>query len=127
METNLMMTIRLSHTFAAGALALSSLTLLAPAPAVAASFDCQETDLSGGEKVICEDRSLNDLDVKMVTTFDILTSLMAMGNRDQLKDEQLAWLKKRQACEADAACIRAAYDERMKQLEDATKSLIRPI
>jgi uncharacterized protein len=98
-----------------------------PQASQAASFDCTKTDLAADETVICKDLSLNDLDVKMVTTFDLLTSLMPMGNRDLLRDEQLSWLKTRQACEADVACIRAAYGERMKQLEDATKSLIRPI
>ncbi|MBP2547126.1 uncharacterized protein J2858_000019 [Neorhizobium galegae] len=122
-----MKTNRLAHTLAAGAVALMGFAALPAAPAFAASFDCQKADLSGGEKVICEDRSLNDLDVKMATTFDILTSLMAMGNRDQLKETQLAWLKKRQECGADAACIRAAYEERMTQLNEATKTLIRPL
>lgn len=121
---------RLLTAFAAGAITLAStltgLGGLAP-QAAAASFDCEKPELSAGEKAICADRSLNDLDVKMVTTFDILTSLMAMGNRDQLKDAQLEWLKKRQACEADVACIRSAYEGRMKELEEATKTLIRPI
>lgn len=104
-----------------------SMVPLLPHQAQAASFDCGKKELAADEKVICEDRALNDLDVKMVTTFDILTGLVPMGNRDTLRDEQSAWLKKRQACEADAACIRSSYEERLKQLDAAYKSLIRPL
>lgn len=101
--------------------------IIPTAPALSASFDCQRKDLAADETVICEERTLNDLDVKMVTTFDLLTGLMPMGNRDTLRDEQLAWLKTRQACGADAACLKNAYEARMKQLDTAYKSLIRPI
>lgn len=102
-------------------------TAISSFPASAASFDCERTDLAPDEKVICDTRTLNDADVKMVTTFDILTSLLAMGNRDALKDEQSQWLKKRQACGADAACLTAAYAERMKQLNQAYEGLSRPL
>lgn len=98
-----------------------------PIHAAAASFDCERTDLAADEKVICDTRALNDADVKMATTFDILTSLLAMGTRDALRDEQSAWLKKRQACGGDAACLKTAYDERMKQLTQAFEGLSRPL
>jgi uncharacterized protein len=98
-----------------------------PHAASAASFDCEKANLAADEKVICDTRSLNDADVKMVTTFDILTSLLAMGNRGTLQDEQSAWLKKRQACGEDAECIRNAYSERLKQLDEAYKGLSRPL
>jgi uncharacterized protein len=93
----------------------------------AASFDCEAKELKPDEKVICENRALNDADVRMVTTFDLLSGLMAMGSRGTLQDEQTAWLKKRQACAADAACIKAAYDERLKQLNETYKKINRPL
>jgi uncharacterized protein len=98
-----------------------------PSTASAASFDCDSGKLAADEKVICDTRSLNDADVKMVTTFDILTSLLAMGNRGKLQEEQSAWLKKRQACGEDVECIRGAYAERLKQLDEAYKGLSRPL
>jgi len=52
---------------------------------------------------------------------------MAMGSRGTLQDEQTAWLKKRQECAADAACIKAAYDERLKQLDETYKKINRPL
>jgi uncharacterized protein len=107
---------------------LLGLTIQAfPHASSAASFDCDRTDLAGDEKVICDTRALNDADVKMATTFDILTSLLPMGNRGTLQDEQSAWLKKRQACGSDVACIRAAYSERLKQLDESYKGLSRPL
>ncbi|WP_431322787.1 lysozyme inhibitor LprI family protein [Rhizobium sp. YTU87027] len=92
-----------------------------------ASFDCEAKELKPDEKVICENRALNDADVKMVTTFDLLSGLMAMGSRGTLQDEQTAWLKKRQECGSDAACIKAAYDERLKQLDETYKKINRPL
>jgi uncharacterized protein len=93
----------------------------------AASFNCDNKELKSDEKAICDNRALNDADVKMVTTFDILSGLLAMGSRGTLQDEQTAWLKKRQACEADTSCIKAAYDERLKQLDDTYKKINRPL
>ncbi|AYM05800.1 MULTISPECIES: lysozyme inhibitor LprI family protein [Agrobacterium] len=108
---------------ACGLLLASSLV----SPAAAASFDCGKTDLAADEKAICDNRALNDQDVKMATTFDILTQLMAMGARDTLRDEQSKWLKKRQECSADVACLTAAYEERMKRLGEAFQSINRPL
>lgn len=95
--------------------------------AEAASFNCDAKELQPDEKMICENRSLNDADVKMVTTFELLSGLLAMGARGTMQDEQTAWLKKRQACGADAACIGAAYQERLKQLGETYKNINRPL
>ena len=111
---------------AIAALAFSTVSLLATL-AHAASFDCDAEELKPDEKAICDNRELNDADVKMVTTFDLLSGLLAMGTRGTLQDEQTAWLKKRQDCQADAACIKAAYDERMKQLDETYKNINRPL
>ena len=101
--------------------------LLASPVAQAASFDCDAKELKPDEKAICDNRALNDADVQMVTTFDLLSGLLAMGSRGTLQDEQTAWLKKRQECGADAACIKAAYDERLKQLGETYKNINRPL
>ncbi|MDE1991897.1 MAG: hypothetical protein KGI75_05310 [Rhizobiaceae bacterium] len=93
----------------------------------AASFDCEAKSLQPDEKAICDNRVLNDADVKMVTTFDLLSGLLAMGSRGTLQDEQTAWLKKRQACGADTACIGAAYDARLKELDETYKKINRPL
>ncbi|MCZ7450443.1 hypothetical protein O8B93_22940 [Agrobacterium rhizogenes] len=112
-----------STLLASGILLTSSFV----SPASAASFDCTKPDLAADEKAICDNRALNDQDVKMATTFDILTQLMAMGARDTLRDEQSKWLKKRQECAADLTCLTGAYEERMKRLGEAFQSINRPL
>lgn len=93
----------------------------------AASFDCDGKALQPDEKVICDTRSLNDADVKMATTFELISGLLAMGSRGTLQDEQTAWLKTRQACGGDAACLKTSYETRLKQLDDAYKKINRPL
>lgn len=105
---------------------LTALSGMAP-PVAAASFDCDAKTLQPDEKAICDNRVLNDADVKMVTTFNLLSGLLAMGSRGTLQDEQTAWLKKRQTCGADIACLTSSYDERLKQLDETYKKINRPI
>ncbi len=96
-------------------------------PARAASLDCEAKSLQPDEKAICDNRTLNDADVKMVTTFNLLSGLLAMGSRGTLQDEQSAWLKKRQTCGADVTCLTASYDERLKALDETYKRINRPL
>jgi uncharacterized protein len=114
--------------YLAAGLAIAALPFLGlPGKGHAASFDCDAQNLQPDEKTICDNRALNDADVKMVTTFDLLSGLLAMGSRGTLQDEQTAWLKKRQACAADAACIKGSYEERLKQLDETYKKINRPL
>jgi uncharacterized protein len=113
---------------AVGAAMLFVIPLIGPSGiANAASFDCDSQALQPDEKAICDTRSLNDADVKMVTTFDLLSGLMAMGSRGTLQDEQTAWLKKRQGCGNDLACLKVSYESRLKQLDETYKHLNRPM
>lgn len=93
----------------------------------AASFDCEAPALKPDEKTICDVRALNDADVKMVTTFDLLSGLLAMGSRGTMQDKQTEWLKKRQACGADVACLTSSYQDRLKELNEAYKQINRPL
>ena len=113
------------HVAVIGALLLGAAGL-APA-AGAASFDCTLPDLAPDEQVICNERDLNDADVRMVTTLDFLTGLFAMGRRGDIMDDQAKWLHERMACGADAECIRAAYARRQQQLQDIYDSIDRPL
>lgn len=99
---------------------------LLPSSAHAASFDCEQGGLAADEQAICENRALNDADVKMVTTFDLLSGLLAMGARGSMQDAQIAWLTKRQACGADVGCLQSAYDERQKELTEIYNKMPRP-
>ncbi len=95
-------------------------------PAHAASFDCQKPDLAEDETAICQTLSLNDMDVKMVTTFELLSGLLAMGARGELQDQQIEWLTKRGECKGDVACLTAAYTARMAQLATVYEGVQRP-
>lgn len=95
--------------------------------ASAASFDCDRSDLAPDERTICDNRDLNDADVRMVTSFELISGLFAMGTRGALQDEQIEWLATRQACGADADCIRAAYGERMRRLDEVYGQIERPL
>ena len=85
--------------------------------ASAASFDCSESRLAT-EKTICAYRGLNDRDVKMVTTYNIIGHAVPMGARDHLSDDQVVWLKQRNACGNKVSCIANAYKKRQKQLDE---------
>ncbi|MFN3719083.1 MAG: lysozyme inhibitor LprI family protein [Rhizobium rhizophilum] len=107
--------------------ALLAAPLLAGAQtAHAASFDCTKPDLAADEQAICQTPALNDMDVKMVTTFDLLSGLLAMGARGSLQDQQIAWLTKRGECGADLDCLTAAYVGRMADLAKVYDGLQRP-
>lgn len=95
-------------------------------PAHAASFDCQKSDLAEDETTICQTLSLNDMDVKMVTTFELLSGLLAMGARGELQDQQIEWLTKRGECKGDVTCLTAAYTARMAQLATVYEAVQRP-
>lgn len=111
----------LPATFAA------TLTATLPSSAAAASFDCTLTTLAADERAICANRDLNDADVKMVTTFHLLAGLFAMGTRGNMQDDQAKWLKQRQACKADLACLRDAYARRQTQLDAIYNGIDRPL
>ena len=114
--------------FCAALLAGAVFALLSGASAAnAASFDCNAESLKPDEKAICDNRDLNDADVRMVTTFDLLSGFLAMGSRSALQDEQVAWLKTRQACEADIDCLKAAYAARMAQFSAVVDKIERPL
>lgn len=108
------------------ALAAGLLFGLAGHAANAASFDCEAKSLAPDEAAICANRDLNDLDVRMATEFKWLSGMYAMGMRGHLQDQQTAWLKTRQACQADVACIRKAYEQRLKVFEDDYNHFERP-
>ncbi len=90
---------------------------LAAGSACAAGFDCNRARLPD-EKAICASRQLSELDVEMSVRYQMLTGLVAMGTRGNMQDAQETWLKSRQACGRDHACLLAAYRSRIGTLKD---------
>ncbi|HZG30358.1 MAG TPA: lysozyme inhibitor LprI family protein [Ensifer sp.] len=108
------------------AFTVAAFACLAGYVAHAASFDCDGKTLAPDETAICANRDLNDLDVRMATEFKWLSGMYAMGARGDLQDQQTAWIKTRQACEADVACIRKAYEDRLRVFEEDYNRFERP-
>lgn len=106
----------------AGAMLLALILYLPFGAAQAASFDCA-TATSAAEKAICDNRALNDQDVKMATLYEVLSHLVAMGQRGELQDAQRAWLKGRAQCKGNVACLRTAYESRIHTLQQALQDI----
>jgi uncharacterized protein len=91
---------------------LVALTLFAASvPARAADYapiDCGKAS-SSAERAICRSYSLGQAEARTATLFGVVTSLVAMGQRADIGDAQRTWLKERNACGDDSACIARAY------------------
>jgi hypothetical protein len=72
---------------------------------------CNASRLNRTEHAICADEMLSELDLE-------LARLYGASKSDNKDEEQLAWLKKRNACKGDTACIRKAYETRIETLRE---------
>lgn len=81
-----------------------------------APLDCRKA-ASVTERTICSDYGLGQSEARLATLYQITASLVAMGQRGQIQDDQRAFLKRRDACGANAGCIRSTYADRIAQLE----------
>ncbi|HKN04237.1 MAG TPA: lysozyme inhibitor LprI family protein [Buttiauxella sp.] len=102
------------------------LLLAVAAQAPAASFDCNKAQ-AADEIAICAQRDLNDKDVELTTKYNFLKGLFAMGARGDLQDSQRVWLKSRQQCGKNKACLTKRYDERLKQLDVIYDGIDKPL
>jgi uncharacterized protein len=101
---------------ATGLAALSLLAASAPARAADyAPIDCSKAS-SPAERTICGSYSLGQAEARMATLFGAVTSLVAMGQRADIGDTQRGWLKERNGCGSDGACIARAYQSRIAAL-----------
>lgn len=81
-----------------------------------APLDCAKAS-SSAERAICSDYGLGQEEARVATLFAVTTSLVAMGQRGDIQDQQRVFLKERDACKASIPCLRQAYEARDKQLE----------
>ena len=65
----------------------------------------------------CEYRVVNDADVKMATTYNIIKRLVPMGTRGMIQDEQVKWLKLRDQCGDSSRCLSEVYKMRQQKLD----------
>ena len=97
-------------------LALGAAVLLLSTGAEAASFDCGRAR-TPDEIAICNNRDLNDMDVRMATLFDVAKGFVLMGERGAMQDDQREWLAARRRCGANVSCLRRSYRKRIGELE----------
>ncbi|MBJ3815449.1 hypothetical protein F9C28_11045 [Shimwellia pseudoproteus] len=95
-------------------------------PVMAASFDCTRAR-QPDELAICHDRTLNDKDVEMATTYRLLKGLFAMGARGSMQDQQQQWLAQRRQCGSDVQCLHQRYDQRLQQLTAIYDNINKPL
>ena len=79
----------------------------------AASFDCAKAS-SALERLICDDPDLDSLDSQLAGTFE--GALDRSLEPAAVRAGQRAWLRTRETCNGDAACLRAAYAKRIAAL-----------
>lgn len=111
----------------AAAKLLCALGWLVGAPATSAaqvaSFDCAKTQLAA-EIAICAVAALGAKDIQAAALYQVLISVKPAWSgmayrefRDNERDRQAHWVSAvRNACEADVACLRQAYDSRIGAL-----------
>ncbi|MDH3578997.1 MAG: hypothetical protein OEM91_00020 [Hyphomicrobiales bacterium] len=92
----------------------------APAPqqegAVKPSFDCGKAR-APAEKAICANPAIATLDNVMVDLYKKARSARKGSARNALTAQQRQWLKSRNACGSDVACLAQRYGERIGQLQ----------
>lgn len=104
-----------------GAVALAPLIAGGAAAAEGPSFDCSKA-ASWVERQVCADGLLAGLDRDLAAAYGRAREAADAPGRETLRGEQRAWAADRGACErrdAPAACLEAAYRERLAQLAAA--------
>jgi uncharacterized protein len=75
----------------------------------AASFDCAKAG-TPFEKTICSNPNLSSLDDRVAQLYGAAKA--SSTNPDQLKAEQINWIKEARTCGTDVLCIEVAYRKR---------------
>ena len=88
----------------------------APARVSTPSFDCARAG-TATERTICGNADLGDLDTEMAALYRAQRAAGNAGQRQQLLDAQRAFLRLRNACRADEACLGTVYTARIADLK----------
>ncbi|WDR35237.1 lysozyme inhibitor LprI family protein [Pseudomonas serboccidentalis] len=94
---------------------VSACALLFIQQAMAAGMDCAKAS-SAVENTICANKGLYDLDAQMGMLYRQLMTTSAQAQPD-LKQTQRSWLKTRNECVEDVACLDLRYRERLQLLQ----------
>ncbi|EJW09907.1 bacteria like putative lipoprotein [Rhodovulum sp. PH10] len=89
-------------------------------PAGAAQYapiDCKKAE-TPADRTVCGNYAPGQDEARMATLYGIATSLVAMGQRGDIEDAQRAFIRDREACGADVACLKRVYATRIGQLDE---------
>lgn len=106
------------RTFAAGVAVLAAWSVGAGAAFAAdyAPLDCTKAR-SPVERTICGNYALGQAEARMSTLYEWTTQFVAMGQRGNIQDDQRAFIRARESCGPDLACLLGTYDRRIDQLQ----------
>jgi uncharacterized protein YecT (DUF1311 family) len=93
-----------------------SATGVAPtaAPRVRPSFNCDAGNLNDAERTVCGNADLSRADANMSSTYNQIFA--DRQGSAALRNEQNAFLKQRDACGVDVACLKKVYWKRFNDL-----------
>ena len=80
------------------------------------SFECT-TNAPMDEVTICADRTLSALDRQLDDLYQRMLAAVNRADASSIRADQRVWLKRRQDCDIDKACIRRAYQTRIDSLQ----------
>ena len=85
-------------------------------PALASpSFDCAKAS-NPTERAICGSSNLSRLDVDLSRSYRAYRNTLSSSQRETLLSQQRAWLRQRNSCGGNNACIEQAYLSRIGEL-----------
>ena len=101
---------------------LASLMLLTAAPhAWAAGLDCSRAE-GDTQTAICAHPDLQRLDLRLSAAYGRLIGAQSQ-QRASIREAQLAWLKLRDQCGAQADCLKDKYQERLGALQNQLREV----
>lgn len=81
-----------------------------------APIDCAKAE-TPADRTVCGNYALGQDEARMATLYGVATSLVAMGQRGDIQDAQRAFIREREACGANVACLKRVYATRIGQLD----------
>lgn len=92
---------------------------------IKASYNCSKATLLS-EKTICSSSELTAYDLSVSRSWntqkEALQRLGLEDKLDELKENQKVWLKSRNKCNSDQACLKKSMIERLGELSDVTNN-----
>lgn len=87
------------------------------------SIDCQRSS-KPTEKAVCASRPLMELDGKLAKAYAVALSSVSGAEKEALRAVQRKWIVLRDACAADAGCLKARYETRIRELNSGSQARI---